>query len=438
YHVHRHDGVLRAITDRAHDAGPRVSAWLAQRSDAGHMAMRSLARKQDPREALGRAVTDLGVPSLAPAAISALERAEPDTRATPLADAHLLRARSRDATLGKLRDHEALVGDAWDATLPVEARRGAIEWITRIPMKPTQRVERLRGAIDDPDAGVRLRACLAVRDLPAGPQCDAALRDFAHDPDERVAHAALSTLVTAPSRRRREAHADLFERLAQSPHASVARLASRALDALRLVEVDDDAIRGALASDERSSVLRAIARVSNAGRAGAYAAELVAIADAGDPFCAARAVRALTHVEGEPAGETLLGALGHTDGRVVAEAVEALTAREGGAISMKAFRTSAVARVRANAIMHALRTDDDPGEARGALAEMLRDPRASHRLSALWVTQRSGQTALGERVAELAREDDERAVRARAEVCAGRLLARMRDGWAHGGKAAAG
>ncbi len=430
YHEHRHDALMRAIADRAHKCGPRLTAWLNQRDDVGHMAMRSAARKRGAGEAIATAVTNLGVPSLAPAAVSALEKIKaPEERAIPLAQGHLLVSRSRGSKLGRLRTPDALLGEAWDASLPLDARLGAIEWIGRVPMKPTERVRRLSETLGDPDVGVRLRACLALRDCPASAPTDRALRDFAFDPDPRVAHAALSALVTATTQRRREAHRDLFEQLERSPHEHVRVLATKSIGALRSQESSDEGLREALQSDDRARVLDALGGVIRRDRCEAFLDELLVLATATDPFVSAKAVRGLTHTPGDDARGALLEALGHSDGRVVADAVEALGFRDGGAISLKAFTTSAVARVRANAVRHALRTDPGGHPARDTLAEMLTDPRASHRLSALWVTERTAQTALSERIAEMINSDDEREVRVRAERTAHRLLAQMRDGW---------
>lgn len=433
YDEHRHHAILRAVADEAGDAGPRLRAWLDQRDDAGHMAMRSAERQRPADDAIGRAVSHLGIPALAPAAVRAIESVEGvEHRSVALSQAHLLSTRSRVSTLGRLRRFGGLLGETWDDDLPLAARRGMVRWIASVPMKPKERAERLAGALGDGDAGVRLSAVLALRAEPASPTVDAALRDYAFDADERVAHAALSTLATAGSKRRREAQTDLFEALERSGHDAVRTLAQRALSTLRVAESDDETLRAALVSSDRAAQLDALVQVDRRSLAASYSEEIIALVDGPDPYVASRATLALTRAPDQEARLALLGALGHPDGRVVASAVEALGRRDGDAIRLDAFETSSVARVRANALRHGLGCAPQEARARDALASMLIDPRASHRLSALWLTERSARTDLAERVAQLVREDESPEVRARAERCAGRLLATMRTGWAKG------
>lgn len=430
YHAHRHDGIMRAVADRAHKCGPRLSAWLEERSDAGHMALRSVARGRERPEQVADAVKNLGVPSLAPASVQTLESLETrEERAIVLAQAHLLSCRSRCAALGRVRKVEALLGDAWDAHLPLGARRGMVRWIEALPMKPTLRVQRLTGAVSDPDAGVRLLAVQALGRMTATPQGDATLRDFCLDDHEHVAHAALSALMTNSTKRRRESLRDLLETLERSAHERVRRLALASLRTLVEDERTPDELRSALNDPDRTLVLAALQRIITRDIASEFLDELVRLSGSGDPFVVAKAVTALTRAPGERTRGVLLHALGHPDGRVVASAVEALGKRDGRAIALDAFLTSAVARVRANAVMHARRNDPDARESRDALAEMLTDARASHRISALWVTEKLGCVEMSERVAQMVREEESDEVRARSERCAERLLAKMRVGW---------
>ncbi len=430
YEEHRCTELLRAISSRAADAGPKVREWLAGSSEAGHLALRSINKKMAPEEARDQTVRALGVPALVPASIARLESldAEED-RAAALAQSHLLERRSRAASVGRLRKLDSLMGGAWPEGQPVESRRGAIRWIQAAPLTPVQRVERYAGALYDPDPGVRLLAVLALRRCPASPAADATLRDFAFDADERVAHAALSTFATAPSKRRRESASDVFAALSRSQHPRVRRMAAQALALVTPVEVKAEDLRRDLGSADPAVVLAGLDLVVRRGLTHTLSEQLVRLTDHADPFVAAQAVSALSRVPGEAVRDALLAALGHPDGRVVANAVEAVGRREHEGVRLGAFISSAVPRVRANAIRWAIREGKDAG-AQGELTAMLADARPEHRLSALWVAERTAQTELAGRVAQLLREDDDERVRVRAERAARVLLASMKSDWA--------
>jgi hypothetical protein len=126
--------------------------------------------------------------------------------------------------------------------------------------------------------------------------------------------------------------------------------------------------------------------------------------------------------------------LRHESGRVRANAVEALSRHDGGG-EWRELKADPSHRARANALLAMARSGD--GAESVELEAMLADPRPLHRLAGLWAAERaavgSGDgrrwEAWAGRVAELARDESEDAIRVRAARCAARMLARMRLQW---------
>src|SRR5690606_24976035 len=104
---------------------------------------------------------------------------------------------------------------------PVEARRGALDWMDAGTTAPRARADRFAERLTDPDPGVRMRAVRGLGTLPATPTVDRALLEFALDPCEPVARAATRILCSATGARRRESLAEAMATLTRSPHASV-------------------------------------------------------------------------------------------------------------------------------------------------------------------------------------------------------------------------
>jgi len=149
-----------------------------------------------------------------------------------------------------------------------------------------------------------------------------------------------------------------------------------------------------------------------------------------DRRLASKATVLLGKLPGDGPREAIRAALRHTDERIRANAVEALATAEPEDPRIEILLSDPSSRVRANALRALLSQPSRAPVAEHALAEMLIDDRPSHRVSALWVTERTGRTALASRVADLASTDDSPEVHDRAKRCARRLLAQMRVGWA--------
>jgi hypothetical protein len=174
-------------------------------------------------------------------------------------------------------------------------------------------------------------------------------------------------------------------------------------------------------------------------------------------FAASAAVMVLAQLPSPAAQHAVHKCLHHPDDRVRANALDAMAraARRGGWIgaassplgkAIAEFKDDAHHRVRAGAARARLMAEargpqksTPAGQAggaevvvRGGVAEvilpLLRDGRVMHRVSGLWLAERSGSAGdegLSGAVAELVRTDPEPIVRARARQTAARLLAGM-------------
>lgn len=337
-----------------------------------------------------------------------------------------------------------------------DARQGMVRWVDTLALAGGEGAHRLSDLITDESAEVRHAAVRAMAKI-AGARRDAtvhdALLDFAFDADERVARGAAIAIAD----RGRASDREALMRLARSPHESVrgvARLSLERVDAWgALVGAADDRwkdagaarlelkrgragaiaeLRTAISSGAVERRVRAMLLALRLGVAREVELELLAaIAETkceGATRLAATAVRALAEAGTAASRSAVHACMEHSDLRVRANAVEA--AARGDARHPKLVKavSSDHARTRANAIRARLLVARDE-RAEADLAEMLGDERPEHRISALWVTERAGRTALAERVAAIARSETPGPERDRARRCARRLLAQMRAEW---------
>jgi hypothetical protein len=340
------------------------------------------------------------------------------------------------------------------ARLSPEARRGMVRFVSLIGLEEQARRGVLEPTLADPDPLVRLWGAHAAH--------PADLSDYAFDADASVARSAAqrwSTLgVGGPQfgsgawTRRTEVAA----LLARSPHAAVrglgmiererldpfagtpgARVAARRFhqrDPVGFVR----AVRDRLGDVSR--VLDAVMLVRAMGLAARFEMDLVALATTDpDDRVRATAVAALGSVDSEPARRIVRASLNAPDQRVRSNAVEAVAADDAVLLEYKDDRSH---RVRASAVRRVLNQSGcmagDAGGVRAretaadALARMLSDDRAEHRLSGAWAAERvvlperrdllgAGWRPVVRRVLEAAELDHDARVRLRASRCARRL-----------------
>ncbi|HBS30038.1 MAG TPA: hypothetical protein DEB06_11475, partial [Phycisphaerales bacterium] len=451
--------VMDAIARTAHAHGPAVGRWLGDAEQPGHLALRAAARSLPSALARRRATSWLALPALRGVAREILlSPSSVDEQALALEQAHLLLARGRASALramgegaGRVLAHEAgLTG------VPLSARRGQVRWAGLLPLDGRERLDALASALSDPSPLVRFDAATALSALPADPEGDALLADFAFDADEPVALAAITTLADAGSPSRREAAAGAMRRLARSPHARVRR---RAVEALAAWDPLDDrtlsdrfagaaaarsamaraplefliALRREYASADAARRVRLLEVARRVGAVDRLEEELIAGVTGDDERVASKAALLLGRLgSSERARRAVVQAAGSAIARVRANAVEAFLRLGADEASVGGWARDDTPRVRASAVRHLL--IGGPREhAVGLLAEMLGDPRPDHRVSALWAAERTRTLEVVNRVADLTRHDDDPRVQTRARRCARALLASMRRGWSGSG-----
>ncbi|MEM1186383.1 MAG: HEAT repeat domain-containing protein [Planctomycetota bacterium] len=382
-------------------------------------------------------------------------RPERASRARPL-------LASRAASEKALPDHSDL------ALMRDRQRLGLVHLVDGLRAPDDVRSTRLVARLNDPSPIVRLASARAAT--------HSDLADWCFDASEPVARSATlrwtrpTTTAAAPSddSRRR-----LARTLAKSPHRSVRSIAVDALasleswaqvtpsTALRLrawhlaePEAAVTGIRERLRSPSAASRITTIRLADRAGLSFAIESDLIAStrlssSDLADSErVAATAVRALRRVSTKTARRAVRTALEAEDARVRANAVESLSISEASDPSAYAslveLKDDGAHRTRANALRALL---SPPGamssgrlfepEGVESLERMLGDDRREHRLAAMWLAERTlcggGASRLGpsfdplaRRVASIARDDDDAAVRARGIRCASRLLGEIR------------
>ena len=392
--------------------------------------------------------------ALAPARRARLGQIEVSASATPVdASAH------GEAFVRLTLDRDGAMPDgSWLEELSPRARAGVATYTSALACDELAARALLDPLLGDADGFVRLRACAVA--------CERTRIDFCFDSSRPVARHAmtrLSMLGAAHDRTRPvDRHTlDAIGRLTRSEHASVRRIAGEDLSqiepyrdasprsvlrARRHWQSDPEAmlieLRHVLMGGSASSRVAALACAVRMGITREIESLLVTlIGQSPDDRVVASCVAALGHCAGE-LGEDVLGrAIAHDDARVRANAVEAIARRRmaqepsGGSGQLRSMLTElrgdAHQRVRGNAVRALMALGEPKGgealytpSASSALIAMLRDERAAHRLSALWVAERSNQggtigtteaqQALVGHVQTLAGMDPDLVVRARA------------------------
>ena len=368
-------------------------------------------------------------------------------------------------------------GAATVRALSVAARRNLPRWACSLNMDAASRQRALDPLLTDGDTGVRHAAARAASLR--------ALADYCFDRDARVARTAVfraSNVGAAASDRDPGIDARVAEQLRRHPAATVRAIAEQEcarLDpwgespasfvcARRLLRDDREALlaelRGRITSGDAVRRVGAIMLCRRLGLAETLESELkLCVRGSGargeeELRVASTAVSALGEAGTPTARRVVRSALEHAGHRVRANAIEAIARwsmrRTDLAVAdppmyaqMIELKSDANHRVRANAIGTLLRGNpvDDSGRvyephAVQGLVSMLSDDRRMHRIAGLWLTDRlltsggaSGITSdpatLAACVSELAGQEKDSDIRARASACARVLIRRAQAGW---------
>lgn len=207
--------------------------------------------------------------------------------------------------------------------------------------------------------------------------------------------------------------ADSFSRYWRSYRRLDETMRSRAGRALLKLDGKVSDLLGAkLVSREVAHQLQAVEMVRQMGAGGGFEHTLCDLARQGDRRVRASAVRTLAGCESFHSRRTLARCLDDPDPRVQANAIEALEAAGGDPEAVADKIHSPHNRARANAIRWLL--DAGRTEAGTALATMLTDDRAAHRISAMWAAGQSRHEAAWPILERISLTDPDTRVRARA------------------------
>ncbi len=441
---------LRGVLRWSRSPISRVCALRLLNHDAmSEAAMSRLSRAHD----LGDHDLTLrqGHLTLNPSRTSLLAKIDVRARSTPIAPD------AEGATRVRLTlDKECPLPDgSWLRSLSVEARRQIPRWLAAFDADELASRALLDPMLADDDEIARL---LASRDAN-----ERTLTDFCFDQSEPIARSSMTRYSLHGAARDRTGvdhrrNLDTLTKLVRSPHASVRRMAREeivrldpwagvsaqtALIARRRMAHEPEAflidLRHVLMSAPAIARIRAITLVRRLGIVAQIESLLVSLitqphGPSVDERVVASAVSALGAVPTPGARQTVRLALRHPDPRVRANAVEAMRRQEsqmaqgesdvGLRSTLTELRGDANQRVRANAVRSLMALPEPKGgaalytpSAASALIAMLRDERAPHRVSALWVAEQSYKapdSALIGHIQSLAEMDPDQGVRRRA------------------------
>jgi HEAT repeat protein len=174
-------------------------------------------------------------------------------------------------------------------------------------------------------------------------------------------------------------------------------------------------LRERLSSSEALDRARALRIAQSLGLVKELEQSLYRAASDADPVVRSLVISALAHLPGPTSVRLLRNAVNDPSNRVQANAIETLDRLDAADRVQwtEPKLRSPNSRVRANAARSLLRA----GLCQGGetLLDMLEDSSSTHRLSALWVVEKSGLRTALPRVANLSRTDPDQRVRSRAK-----------------------
>jgi hypothetical protein len=455
YREHRAEPVLLAVAVASARPGRSLARLLEDRDHPIVAALRGVGDRVTSPVVRRNLIRWLGDDRMSTTAARWLHRLD-DAEAwgDALADGHLLLAPRRRSALRRLVRPLQCVPPIDVATaMPRRAQMRLPALIHRVHLSSRARRQHLADLIALPSPIARLRA-IAGLGVHLGPQADETLGLFARDRDRSVAHVAAQELG-----RRLAEDASAGAALERCPHVAVARrararLARASADGLRLRwgrlpepdrlaaalavrEIEPAAlprllaetIDGATAAGGEEAGLAAIRLARRLGLVADLEEILMRVAAAESPRVASAAVAALGGARTGQRLGLLIGALGHRNERVRANAIEALgrSARSPHAattadhVVLDALRPALRShenRCRANAVRALLgaRSGGARPVAAAALRSMLGDESPLHRVSAIWVARRTRRAAVDDDLRRLARADPFPIVRRRAQA----------------------
>ena len=448
FNDHRKPGVISAIATRMNEPGAALANWLLDEHQQGLLALRGLFRRDKSPKSANAAIKLLDHPTLRGAARTRLENitTEGERRELLVGWPGLLNPERRRALTPIRRPDQLLPSADETASLDDEALVGLSVWTMALRLRPDDRARRLtRIAIGSCDHA----AFAAIRRLAALPRPDAEARSGLFQSTSAGNPALAALAASALIDDRSPAARTWMQALERSPQRNVRAIATMSNRRFNpwITVIDRNpflntlAARRALSSDREAAIgrLRDMIRKGDADsriRAMRLAErlrverdvelELLKALAEDDTRIVASATLTLRRLGTSAARSALLSCVEHPDARVAANAIEAIAWSESDHPRVTLASDHDNARTRANALRARLVSHNDRG-AVTQLRGMLADDRSGHRLSALWVAQRTAQTGLAKDIAQLLTTETDEHVRVRGHRCARLLLAHLRQ-----------
>ncbi len=441
---HRQDALLAIFCLPLH-AVSRLLAELAEMGEQWIHPVRIQLTRSDTPEVLRSLIPALGVQALHQYAVDGIGLAlETGRLPQALANWHLLKLKRYRLAARRIKNPERYVPPK-DVVQPYEPKQpgvlvGLVHWADCLSIEKASYVRYLGLFTAAPDPSARLTALRRLleiaRDEPKQAPVHHAIAGYCADRESGIVCTAVSHLL-------RCGYPDIAKVLAHLINASdqrVRHIASQRLAPIAfnrlweswprldhrqrlaagraLIKIDPNfhnALHDRLATLDSSAKLRALSIITVLNQGLLLEDAIIRLCHDSDSKVVSAAVKALGTIDPQRAAPILEAALDHEDERVRANAVEALgqldIARYTDRLVEMAGEQEAN-RARANAIqcLMQMRTE----EALCALSRMLADPRAEHRISALWLVETLGIAQVARDVAEMSISEPDPDVRKRA------------------------
>jgi HEAT repeat protein len=398
--AHRNGEALEAALWMAERVEPAIRRKLHDPTGELLPAVRKTMQPVNDARMADFVVRALGIQPLRDAAASAITRTH---------DAAFKLALIRHAPL--LDDADVLRG--WRTIRDWQWLFGAVDLMAKLSGQDAERAVRMIALAGGPHD----RKIEAFRQLLNGGQDDvrrAVLATLAADRSE--AACILMRLIAGRSDDPVAAHASalLHDRPKQRAAPGAAPVAATPVPMPQEQPLTLQDLEIGLAHAEPLVRARSLQRVRKMAAAKSLANEIYRLAHDPEPVVRSLAVAMLPDVPGPTAERILRAAINDPDERVQANAIEAmdrLNLPERVAVTAPKLGSTS-SRVRANAVKSLLRTE--LRQSAETLLQMLDAESRAHRLSALWVIERMGLSAVLDRLYELGRDDPDERVRGRA------------------------
>lgn len=444
YREHRFDEVLIAAALLTSRPGPGLAAILAQEDHTILPVLRGIASQIQRPIVRQNLINWLNINALRGQVQRQFHRLDSTASfADVLSCGHLLLTNSRRQAMRRLQQpRNCIPSIAMAVKLQPEHQIHLVRMILNLSMRSPAKVNGLADLIALPNAAARMSAVVALLGHESE-NANQSITQFCFDRDKSVSMTASHRVL----KRRHLTEESLLRRIERTVHKPLVRQATSLLARqsvtnffsrwMLLSTIDRLAAAHVLASVSRRSLQEALSEklmtssrdervvaimlVVHLQMVSALSKQLIAQVSSNDSHIAAAAVAALGQAPTDITIATVRSALNHRDARVKANAIESSMRMDPDAIQLIAPMVGVREnRPRANAVRAIMRTKHSAGLPQ--LKAMLSDPSPLHRISGVWVAQRSGTLAIMNQLQKLSKNDRFTEIKSRADIAMKFLL----------------